>query len=77
LEELKHEEADKFVTGYYYSKGYHNQVFRPEQVGTNRSFLHFSVPHNERLFNDCLVHAVNFALRHPWFACREQVVRLM
>jgi hypothetical protein len=35
------------------------------------------VPQNERLFNDCLVHAVNFALRHPWFTCREQVVRLM
>ena len=27
--------------------------------------------------NDCLVHAVNFALRYPWFTDREQVVRLM
>ena len=27
--------------------------------------------------NDCLVHAVNFALRHPWFTDREQIVRLM
>ena len=26
--------------------------------------------------NDCLVHAVNFALRYPWFTNREQVVRL-
>ena len=27
--------------------------------------------------NDCLVHAVNFALRYPWLTDREQVLRLM
>ncbi len=77
LEELKKEEAEKFVSGYYYTKGNHHQVFKPEQVRADRTFLHFKVPLQERLFNDCLVHAVNFALRHPCFTCREQVVRLM
>ena len=77
LEELKREEADKFISGFYYTKGFHYQRFEPEKVEIDQSFLHYSVPHSERLFNDCLVHAVNFALRHPWFTCREQVVRLM
>ena len=25
--------------------------------------------------NDCLVHALNYALGHPWFTRREQIVR--
>ena len=33
---------------------------------------------NESALNtDCLVHAVNYALRYPFFVSREQVVRLM
>lgn len=28
-------------------------------------------------YNDCLVHAVNCALRFPWFRTRQQVLRLM
>jgi hypothetical protein len=77
LEELKEQEAASFSTGFYYSKGYHHQVFQPEKQPKDRSFLHYCLLPKERLFNDCLVHAVNFALRYPWFTCREQVVRLM
>jgi len=31
----------------------------------------------ERCTNDCLVHALNYALGCPWFVEREQVVRLI
>ena len=27
--------------------------------------------------NDCLAHSLNFALRYPWFTCREQLLRLV
>jgi hypothetical protein len=77
IEESKQKEASKFVTGYYYSKGFHYQTYQPELVKTDQSFLHYCLPISERLYNDCLVHSINFALRHPWFTCREQVVRLM
>jgi hypothetical protein len=77
LEELKEEEASQFISGYYYSKGFHYQTYKPELVLTDRTFLHYCLPVTERLYNDCLIHSVNFAMRHPWFTCREQVVRLM
>jgi hypothetical protein len=77
LEEIKQDEASKFISGYYYSKGFHYQSYKPELVKTDKSFLHYCLPVSERLYNDCLIHSVNFALRHPWFTCREQVVRLM
>ena len=38
---------------------------------------HFFINSNDRCTNDCLVHAVNFALRCKWFVAREQVVRLI
>jgi hypothetical protein len=32
IEELKQEETSQFVTGYYYSKGFHYQTYQPENL---------------------------------------------
>jgi hypothetical protein len=37
----------------------------------------FFFENEDKLSTDCLVHAVNYALRFPFFVSREQVVRLV
>ena len=82
IEELKSDKAIvKATTGHYYNKAYRNYVGKGEDVKKCKAYL--STEHEfpwigcSKNSNDCLVHAVNFALRLPWFTCREQFVELM
>ena len=65
--------TENFLNQWLYSKQYRKMEYKPEVLGTAVWFYESS-----KLFgNDCLVHAVNYALRHPFFVHQEQVVRLM
>ena len=42
----------------------------------NFEALWFVGPHDQSL-NDCLVHALNYAVGFPYFVCREQLLRVV
>jgi hypothetical protein len=71
-EEVKELRADeKFLTtGWLY--GRKPIEYAPEKLADATFFFEC----DDKLSTDCLVHAVNYALRFPFFVLREQVVRL-
>ena len=77
-EEIKEEQKDlkKFSTGFFYGKKYHKIEYVPDKLSDSAFFFEHAQDDNF-ITNDCLVHAVNFALRFPWFTCREQIERLI
>ncbi len=72
---------EKATKGHIYSYRYFNDKLCNGADVKNHSFFdtvsyfEWTKEFNIEL-NDCLIHAVNFALRFPWFTHREQVVRL-
>lgn len=71
LKELKM--SDKTTSGWLYGRRTWRLEYAPEKLAGATFFFE-----NESTLNtDCLVHAVNYALRFPFFVAREQVVRLM
>ena len=70
-------QGDKvFTQGFLYS-GWRSQKFAPEECFNQVTFFHEQESDQGKLLNDCLTHAVNFALRFPYFVRREQVQRLV
>jgi len=76
LEDLQASKADseKFVKGLLYGKKFSKELYAPNHLLDRSTIFHFN---QESTTNDCMVHAVNYALRYPWFVSREQVIRLM
>ena len=64
---------EPFLTGFLY-KRHQVKQYDPAIIA---SATHFFEPALNVSTNDCLVHAINYALRCPWFVAREQVVALM
>ena len=72
LEELQRKK-EPFISGYLYKRmdlKYDPSMLKEEP-------RHFFMQMNDECTHDCLVHAVNFALRCQWFVQREQVIRLI
>jgi len=70
----------KCVAGPLYGKRRFNHVTANAKDYKNQEFfedLVFTYPEVNQDTNDCLVLAVNFALRHPLFTHRQQLIRLM
>ena len=64
---------DMTIKGWLYGRKTWRLEYAPEKLTEATFFFE-----NESALNtDCLVHAVNYALRYPFFVSREQVVRLM
>ena len=61
------------TTGWLYGKRISKLEYAPEKLAAATFFYE----NEDTLNTDCLVHAVNYALRHPYFVSREQIVRLM
>jgi hypothetical protein len=76
MEKLQLQGAKVFTQGFLYS-AWRSQKFAPEQCFNLDTFFHEQESDNGKFLNDCLTHAVNFALRFPYFVSREQVQRLM
>ena len=70
------EDPTKYLKGWLYSKKYRTLEYAPEKL-TDVNRKHFFEHCQKVITNDCLVHAVNFALKYPWFVQREQVIRLV
>ena len=74
-EEFYEENKDSFTVGQLYSNRKKKYTYSPELIPNDCStFFHM---YNLAKTNDCLVHAINFALRCEFFTCREQVITLM
>jgi hypothetical protein len=68
------------ISGPLYGRRYDNHTQGDAALIDNQQFLLdtcFFYPSIDTMTNDCLAHAVNFALRYPIFTNREQLVRLM
>lgn len=63
-----------YGTRYYkHTKGDSSEVSGNKYLQEDEVFTYKDV---DTLANDCLIHAINFALRFPHFTDREQVIRL-
>jgi len=71
--EAMRSDRDASTTGWLYGRRTHRLEYAPEKVAGATFFFDC----DKTLSTDCLVHAVNYALRFPFFVAREQVVRLM
>jgi hypothetical protein len=73
-EDLERMRGNNMTTkGWLYGRKTWRLEYAPEKLADAIFFFE-----NESALNtDCLVHAVNYALRYPFFVSREQVVRLM
>ena len=59
----------KFFEGFLYSeKKYQVIEYKPEKLFSDS---HFFSPSNDIYAMDCLIHAVNYALRYPYFTTRD------
>jgi len=74
-EEFVEENKDNFTVGQLYSNRKKKYSYSPKSIPNDcGTFFHM---YNLAKTNDCLVHAINFALRCEFFTCREQVITLM
>lgn len=74
-EEYVEEVKEDYTTGWLYGRKTRVLCYNPKLITGNISdYFHVE---NRKETNDCLVHAVNYALRCAFFVHREQVVRLM
>jgi hypothetical protein len=72
--EVVQQNRDAFTTGdLYKSRKAPKLEYNPDMLRDANWFAMYE----PSLTNDCLVHAVNFALKCPFFVKREQVIRLM
>jgi hypothetical protein len=71
-EQVEQAQTDpKATTGWLY--GRKSLEYVPEKLIDAKFFFEYE----GELNTDCLIHAVNYALRYPFFVQREQVIRLM
>jgi hypothetical protein len=69
------ENKEDYTTGWLYGRRTRVLRYNPKLItGNIGDYFHVE---NKAETNDCLVHAVNYALRCAFFVQREQVVRLM
>ena len=62
-------------TGFYtYNSHAVSQEYDTQTIFNRKVFFY---GYQDQHLNDCVVHSVNFALRGPFFTCREQIIRLM
>lgn len=73
-------ESPRMITGRLYGRRYYRHLEGDATQIVDQKFFtdtFFAYPDIDENTNDCLVHAVNYALRYPLFTDREQLVRLI
>ena len=68
---------EAFRSGFLYTKPQY-QVIQPDAsvLWGDRESEYFFPQEISMNLNDCIIHAINFCLRFPWFVRREQVQKL-
>ena len=72
-------QPQEWTSGWLYSNSKNQKILSDaESLFAPRNLNEFFFPQGINLnLNDCIVHAVNFCLRTPWFVSREQAFRLI